>query len=787
MGIFLSPGVNVSEKDASSTVPGVGTTTGAIAGPFRWGPGNQRMLIDAELTLINTFGKPDSNCANTWFTAANFLAYGSALQVVRALRAGVGGHMNATADGAGLLIANQDSYLAQFANGQGDVGMFAAKYPGDLGNSLLVSVADSQSYAGWKYANSFTGAPGTSDFVKASGGSNDELHVVVVDALGYFTGVQGTVLETFPYLSKAATAKSADGSTIYYAEVLNRKSKYIYWMDHPTGAQIGTADPVNWGGVETTAFQGSSTAITVTGAAGTFTPGETVTSAISAAITPAGSGATATATISTGAITAIPVTDGGSGYTTPPAVTITGDGTGATATATVSGGKVTGVTVNAGGTGYTTATVSFVSPGTGATASVAVSSSGIVTGVTPVDPGSGYTAPPTVTINGAGSGAQVTAVLGTGATAGQVVGYTVVKGGTGYIPVTATVLTVAGTNLTVAPTAGTIADGLVLTGGTSGATATIATVTGGPITLTLAGGVDANSALQDGDYELGYDQFASTGDVDVSLILGADASANLAAYLITNLAEVRKDCVAFISPPLAAVLNNQGNEATDIVNFRNLLPSSSYAFMDSGWKYQYDKYSDIYRWCPLNGDIAGLCVATDATRDPWWSPAGYTRGVIKNTVKLAWNPRQAYRDVIYNAGVNPVITQPGSSPILYGDKTMQSKPSAFDRINVRRLFIVLEKAVSDAAKYSLFEFNDAYTRAQFVALVTPYLRDVKGRRGISDFQVVCDATNNTGEVIDSNQFVGDIYVKPAHSINFIQLNFVAVRTDVQFSEIVGQA
>jgi phage tail sheath protein FI len=200
----------------------------------------------------------------------------------------------------------------------------------------------------------------------------------------------------------------------------------------------------------------------------------------------------------------------------------------------------------------------------------------------------------------------------------------------------------------------------------------------------------------------------------------------------------------------------------------------------------YDKYNDLYRYVPLNGDMAGLCVQTDVSRDPWWSPGGFNRGQVKNVIKLAYNPAKADRDQLYKDNINPVVTFPGQGTILFGDKTLQSKPSAFDRINVRRLFIVLEKAISTAAKYTLFEFNDDFTRSQFKNLVEPFLRDVQGRRGITDFRVVCDGTNNTGEVIDRNEFVGDIYIKPARSINFIQLNFVAVRTGVEFSEVVGK-
>ena len=205
--------------------------------------------------------------------------------------------------------------------------------------------------------------------------------------------------------------------------------------------------------------------------------------------------------------------------------------------------------------------------------------------------------------------------------------------------------------------------------------------------------------------------------------------------------------------------------------------------MDSGWKYMYDKYNDRYIYAPLNGDVAGCCVITDLNDDPWFSPAGLNRGIIKNAIKLAWSPRKADRDTLYQRGVNPVINTPGTGIVLFGDKTMLAKPSAFNRINVRRLFIVLEKAIATAAKFQLFEFNDAFTRAQFVALVEPFLRDVQGRRGIYDFRVVCDESNNTPQVIDSNEFRADIYIKPAKSINFITLTFIATRTGISFEEL----
>ncbi len=280
-------------------------------------------------------------------------------------------------------------------------------------------------------------------------------------------------------------------------------------------------------------------------------------------------------------------------------------------------------------------------------------------------------------------------------------------------------------------------------------------------------------------YAAGYDLFKDADALDISLILLGKANTTLAQYVVDNIAEHRKDCVAMISPTYNATVD-------EMITFRDAIGSSSYAMMDSGYKYQYDKYSDVYRWVPLNGDVAGLCARTDNDRDPWFSPAGYNRGLIKNTVKLSINPNKAQRDKLYASGINPVITEAGQGTLLFGDKTLLSTPSAFDRINVRRLFIVLEKAVARASKTTLFEFNDEFTRAQFKNLIEPFLRDVQGRRGIYDFKVVADETNNSAEVVDGNRFVGDIYIKPAKSINFIQLNFVAVRSGVEFEEIVGQ-
>ena len=316
-----------------------------------------------------------------------------------------------------------------------------------------------------------------------------------------------------------------------------------------------------------------------------------------------------------------------------------------------------------------------------------------------------------------------------------------------------------------------------------------------PVTIdSLTGGTDYY-AVTAGEMELAYDKFADTESLDINLVMGGsssittDSAAGQDTYvtMITQLVEGRKDCVGFVSPYRSASVGVAlSSTATENVKVAfDLCPSSSYMVFDSGYKYMYDKYNDVYRYVPMNGDTAGLCAYTDNVADTWFSPAGYNRGNVRGAIKLSYNPTKAERDILYRARVNPVVNFPGQGVVLFGDKTALSKPSAFDRINVRRLFLVLEKAIATASKFQLFEFNDEFTRAQFRNLIEPFLRDVQGRRGISDFSVKCDATNNTGEVIDRNEFVADIFIKPARSINFITLNFIATRTGVAFSEVGG--
>ena len=649
MAFQLSPGVLVTEKDLTNVVPAVSVSIGAFAGMFNWGPCNEIQTVASEAELVSKYGKPNGLNALSWFSAANFLAYANNLKVVRTSSTLA---RNAVTSGTAVKIDNQSMYEASYILGQATVGQWAAKYPGTLGNSLKVVQLDALLFVNATYADyaaEFDSAPGTSTAAAAIGASNDELHILVIDEDGLFTGTAGTVLEKYAHLSKSGDAKSEDGTSIYYKNVINVKSKYVYWMDHPTS-------------------QGATLAgVAISGTAGQFTCTSTT----------------------------LAVND---------TVTITG---------------------TLGGTG----TITSYATGTSYKVSAVTGSVGAVTGFT----------------------LQTTAGVAIATTVGTPTGLTYTVG------------TVWGTLLS----AGTYRN----------------LVAANQAVVSLSGGLDTTDYTA-GDFTTGYSYFADADTVDISLIITGAAQATVTDYCI-DMALTRKDCMVFFSPLEADVVNNAGNEADDIVTYRNSRTSSSYAVMDSGAKYQYDKYNDVYRWIPLNGDIAGLCARTDQSNDAWWSPAGYNRGIIKNVVKLAYNPSKTDRDTLYKNGINPVVTFPGQGTLLFGDKTLLAKPSAFDRINVRRLFIVLEKAVAVAAKYQLFEFNDAFTRAQFKSIVEPFLRDVQGRRGIYDFRVICDDTNNTGEVIDRNEFVADIYIKPARSINFIQLNFIAVRTSVAFTEVAG--
>jgi len=664
MAFQVSPGVNVTEKDLTNIVPAVSTSSGGIVLTAEKGPIDEVTTISSEQELAENFGKPNNSNFEEWFCAANFLGYGNNLKVVRPIT----GMVNACVSGTPILIKNTTDYLDNYsstASFAATVGVFAAREAGTLGNSLKISVcsnstafgphsmsgnlvADASAAIGdtsitvddgslmqvgdilefgdasnvpstdgapsgffykitaisthvltiarfnpqtgatetgglrhavvdnakilrhWEYYFQFSTPPTSTDDVVNAGGSLDEMHIVVLDEDGGITGTAGTILETFEGVSQAVDAKSAQGNSNFFADVIYSQSKFVYVMDHET-------------------------------------------------------------------------------------------------TLANSGSAKKGQTFD-----------------------------------------------------------------------------------------------------------NTQGDAFVVK------------------TYSLASGTD-DYAATNGEIATAYEKFSDTDAVDLSLLLcgpsqtTADATGDTKATAVMDIATARKDCVAFISPARTDVVGvaNAITQAQNVIGFADGLPSTSYAVIDSGYKYMYDRYNDVYRFVPLNGDIAGLCARTDNVADAWFSPGGFNRGQIRGAVKLAFNPNQTQRDELYKARVNPVTSFPGQGIVLFGDKTAQSKPSAFDRINVRRLFIVLEKAVSTAAKFQLFEFNDEFTRAQFRNLVEPFLRDVQGRRGITDFSVVCEDSNNTGDVIDRNEFRADIFIKPARSINFIQLNFIATRSGVAFSEVAG--
>jgi hypothetical protein len=640
MAFQVSPGVLVQERDLTNVIPAVATTIGAVAGQFNQGPMDEVTSISSEKELVETFGKPDSTNFEFWFSAASFLQYSSSLRVVRAANTS---SVNAVVSGSALRIKNTDHYqngdgtTGPYSNGSANVGEWAARTAGSWGNNLKVSVCpsatayeavnktttnDASTAVGdttivltsgtdflvgdivnfgesggheyrvtgvstntltfvrhpsgtgglhtavangsqvrrrWQYYDLVDKAPATSTYASNRSGVNDEMHIAIVDEDGGITGTAGEVLEVYDSVSKGSDAKTAQGDTNYYVDVLYNQSEYIYWMDH-------VATGSNWGSA------------------------------------------------------------------------------------------VAGLTF---------------------------------------------------------------------------------------------------------------------------------TALSAPFARSLVSGADG-STVSTAELKTAYEKYNDADTVDVNLIIAGKGNATHIDNLIT-IAENRKDAIVFVSPERSDVVNvtNSTTQTTNVKGFFDSIRSSSYAVFDSGYKYTYDKYNDVFRYVPLNGDIAGLAARTDLIADSWFSPAGFNRGVIRGAVKLSYNPTQGQRDELYRARVNPVVTLPGQGTLLFGDKTGLSTPSAFDRINVRRLFITLEKAISTASKFQLFEFNDEFTRAQFRNIVEPLLRDVQGRRGVTDFIVVCDSSNNTANVIDSNEFRADIFVKPNRSINFIQLQFVATRSGAAFEEVVG--
>ena len=664
---LLSPGVEIQERDLTvGSIETVEVNVGAIAGSFAKGPVLTPVRISNESQLIETFGEPSDANAETWWTAASFLSYGGVLDVVRCATSG---QLSASDDGTTspylLSITTKEVYEATYLSATANPFHWAAKDVGADGNAIRVSVIDKgadttlvldgalttstigtqvQNTAGTKsgyiyawdaasntvslitsdtwttsdvvengvtdrnissvsdwYDNQevWTGfkwsqiapRPGTSPYVAARGGANDEMHIAVWDATGVITGTPNTLLEKFSYVSKANNGKTQEGAGNYYPNVILNKSAFVYWGSH-----------------ETTVYDVS-------------------------------------------------------------------------ANQAATGGNIAG-TGNAGSDSATTFDL-FAS----------------------------------VYVTGGGG---------------------------------------VGDNIYV-----------------------------------LAKGAETGSASS-GEIITGLQEFADTETVQIDYLLMGPGDAaskqnsqSIGAAVLT-ITSNRKDCVGFLSPYRGDVVGvtSSTTQTNNVVDFYSPMQATSFGVFDNGWKYVYDRFADKYRYIPCNGDVAGLCAATTANGLPWFSPAGLNRGAIKNAVKLAYSPTKSERDTLYQKRINPITSLPGQGILLFGDKTALASPSAFDRINVRRLFNVIEKTIGNAAKGVLFELNDEFTRNNFKNVVEPYLRGVQAERGITDFLVICDDTNNTGAIIDANEFKADFYIKPARSINFITLTFIATRTGVSFEEVI---
>ena len=685
MPFTLSPGVTVIEKDFTSIVPAVATSIGAFAGEFQWGPVLYPVTVSSENVLVQLFGKPNDETAQSFFTAANFLGYTNDLKCVRV-----------------------DSNLARNA---------VATESGTVTAMTIVTGG-----------SGYTSAP-----------------LVAVGAPNITGGIQAVI-------TTAVTGNAVTGFTIGTAGSGYTTAPAITIGTSWTASAAVTQDQQIAFGVNLYTVSTAGT----THASTSPTHGSGAVSNGTAELTWAGLRATATSTIVVGGVKIKNVDDYENNWEA-------GQGVVGEFTAKYPGTYGNSIKVSIADSATFAAwayKTSFASaPGTSEYAEQVSGQDDELHVIVIETQGSAEVVLETYSFLSKASDAKKTD--------GSNSYYkTVINNSSKYVW------------WTDHPTAGT-------NWGTAAAGTSYVNLSG-TNTFVLSGGVD-DFAATDGDFIDGFHLFANSEEIDISLIMLGKASTTVAIDVINNVAEYRLDCIAFVSPQdttTADPIRTLGSAATDeIIAYRDALPSTSYASLDSGYKYQYDRYNDLYRWIPLNGDIAGLCARTDNTNDPWWSPGGLNRGQIKNCIKLAFNPNKTDRDTLYQAGVNPVVSFPGNGTVLFGDKTLLARPSAFDRINVRRLFIVLEKAIAISAKYQLFEFNDGFTRAMFKSMVEPYLRDVEGRRGITAFQVVCDDTNNTGTVIDRNEFIADIYIKPARSINFITLNFIAARTGVAFSEL----
>ena len=699
MSFPISPGVNVREIDLTTGTPVVSTSIGACVGQFTWGPVDERVLISSEVNLRDTFSKPNDNNYVHYYTAANFLSYSNNLRVCRVTDDDTA--LNATTDSVGRLVKNDTAYVSLDPDQGGGADATAnrfwiGKFPGDLGNSLGISIcpADKPAY--------------------------DMVGTCSITGTAFDTELEAgdvVTLNSVAYVISAVT--DATNATLKYAPadqsgVIGVRNARTNFEKTVTGTISMTAN-----------------SNTVTGDSSNFTNeifvGDTII-------------------VGSNSAEVIAVTNDASvelnGPISPAAIV--------------------------GGTSMDSRwrfALNFDrSPGTSEFATTANSANDEMHLVV-YDYRGRWTNVEDDVLEAYDS---MSVAKNAKSPEGASIYYkNRLNNSSGYVRF--------------------IKHQTGVTNWGDKAEDNVFDLLKGTKYYEMQGGSDGNN-VSVGDLQLGWDIFNDPNTVEVSLLMqGAapDGDGPALANYVINVAEKRKDAVALVSPEFSDVVLVPGSELSNLKGFRNSIKSSTYAILDSGWGYQYDKYNDTYRWIPLNGDIAGLCARTDTNADTWFSPAGLQRGILNSPIKLAYNPVQAQRDELYRIGYNSVVSFPGQGIMLFGDKTLSPKPSAFDRINVRRLFIFMEKVIGEAARGVLFQFNTDFTRSQFQSSTEGFLQGIQAGQGLTDFQVVCDDTNNTADVIDSNKFVADIFVKPTKSINFIRLSFVAVRSGVSFDEAIG--
>jgi len=740
MASQVSPGVVLRERDLTNAViVGDSALTAAFASSFQKGPIGQIVSISSQKELVATFGTPREGNAEDWLVASEFLGYGGQLAVVRTET----GVLNSTSGNSGVLIKNDLDYQS----GVGASSVFAARSAGTWGNSLRIVAVD----RGADQILTLVSAPATTALNTA------------------FTTVSG----------KAGRIYSWDASTKELAVILDNPASLITTsdiFDEPGDGLVTAVTAGAYNGVGTqngihivdpTGGDGSGLRLTVT-----INAGGSVTNV---AITQAGVG------YKSGNVVVCPAANLGTGATAPLNVTINSV---SNSNIAINNVKDWYTNTNIGLTGLKLSTIG-PRPGTSTYAAQrGISYDEIHIAV--------------IDITGDVSGAANTVLerftylskLEDGkSTEGASIFYrSVINTESQYIfhgsSLTNTIQPVSsGGGVAIGSNSSTLASGskflLVANNDTS-----------------LAHGFD-DYAYTPGEINSAYDLFADTEETEIDFVLmgGSMAAENdtlSKAQKVVSIAAARKDCIAFVSPHKGNLIGTGGSalsatqQRTNMINFFNSITSTSYAVIDSGYKYMYDRFTDKYRFVACNGDVAGLCVNTSTTNADWISPAGLNRGGIRNVVKLAYNPNKADRDELYQNRINPIVSFPGSGVSLFGDKTALASPSAFDRINVRRLFLNIERRVEQLAKGVLFEINDEVTRSSFLATINSYLNDIVAQQGITDFLVVCDSTNNTADVIDRNEFVAELFIKPARSINYVTVTFTATRTGVSFAEVVGR-